>query len=114
MPLSMTFPLTASLLLFAGLADCQALTRFTQESYDCTMTAAPLGRIVFTKMSKGAAGVIEGASPDKITITAISDTQIDGEWGGELVQIQRESGRVRFTRDAIVSSYACKAARFRM
>jgi len=114
MPLSTTFPLTATLLLFAGLSDCQALNRFTQESYDCTMTAAPLSRIVFTKTSQGAVGVIEGASPDKITITAISDTQIDGDWGGEPVQIQRESGRVLFTSNAIVSSYACKAAQFRM
>jgi hypothetical protein len=114
MPLTTTFPLTATLLLVAGLSDCQALNRFTQESYDCTMTAAPLGRIVFTKMSKGAVGVIEGASPDKITVTAVSDTQIDGDWGGEPVQIQRKSGQVLFTRNAIVSSYACKAAKFRM
>lgn len=114
MPLTTSFPLTATLLLFAGLTDCQALNRFTQESYDCTGTAAPLGRIVFTKTSQGAVGVIEGASPDKITITAITDTQIDADWGGEPVQIQRESGRVLFTRNAIVSSYACKAAQFRM
>jgi hypothetical protein len=114
MPLATPFTLTATLLLFAGLTDCQALNRFTQESYDCAETAAPVSRIVFTKTSKGAVGVIEGASPDKITITAISDTQIDADWGGEPVQIQRESGRVLFTRNAIISSYACKAAQFRM
>jgi len=114
MPLSTTFPLTATFLLVAGLSDCQALNRFTQESYDCTMTTAPISRIIFTKMSKGPVGVIEGGSPNKITITATSDTQIDGDWGGELVQIQRESGRVLLTRNAIVSSYACNAAKFRM
>ena len=114
MSLTASFPLITALLLFAGLSDCQALNRFTQESYDCTMSDAPVSRIVFNKLSKGSVGVIEGATPDKITISAISDTYIDGEWGGDPVQIQRQIVRVMFTRNAVVSSYTCKAATFRM
>lgn len=114
MPLPASFQLTASLLLFAGLSDCQALNRFTQESYDCSMSGAPVSRIVFNRLSEDAVGVIEGATPDRITIIAISDSWIDGDWGGEPIQINRQNGRVLFTRNAIVSSYTCQAARFRM
>jgi hypothetical protein len=104
----------AALLVTASLGDCAFLTRFEQESYDCSRSQAPFTRLVFNKTTKGAHGIVEGGSQSRATITEATEAQLLAQWGDDSLSINRESGVVTVTQANIVRSYPCKKASFKM
>lgn len=104
----MTFALSSSL------RDCASLTRFNQESYDCSAINAPVTRIVFRDTDVGKQGAVEGGTPTEVTITSSDDNRITATWGDGMVSIDRQTGAVTTTLNRNVKTYACKKATFRM
>lgn len=105
---------TVALLVTASLKDCALLTRFQQESYDCSTTQAPFTKLVFNRMSGGEPAKVEGAAQSRATITEVTDTRIDAAWGNDSLSINRTSGAVTVTLGNVVRSYACTKAQFKM
>jgi hypothetical protein len=114
MPLRTSLYLLAILLALAVLFVFQFPSRFTQENYNCAATNAPFNRIVFSEVSEGEAGLVEGANPDTVIITSATDMRIDTDWGRSRVQLERKTGQVIVTHNRVVSSYACTQAEFQM
>lgn len=104
----------ATLVLIGNLRDCASMTRFNQESYDCSAVSAPFERIVFSDTDVGKQGIVEGGTPTKITITVSDENQITATWGDDLVRINRQTGAITTTISSSVKTYACKQATFRM
>lgn len=103
-----------ALVLSGSLRDCASMTRFNQESYDCSAVNAPFDRIVFSKTDVGKQGTVEGGTPAKVTITASDNNRITATWGEGMVSINRKTGAVTTTLSNNVKTYACKQATFRM
>jgi hypothetical protein len=103
-----------ALLFTASLKDCAFLTRFQQESYDCSRTQAPFTKLVFNRMSRGESAKVEGAAQSSATITEVTDTRIDAVWGNDSLSVNRTSGAVTVTVGNVVRSYACTKAQFKM
>jgi len=118
MPSYASLPLVLALVLalatLSCLTECQFLKRFSQESYDCSTVSAPFSRVVFSDVSAGAMGVIEGNAINGVTITSVSDKYIDADWGTGRIQLWRDTGRVVTTKNNIVRTYNCKSAKFQM
>lgn len=102
------------LALSSGLRDCASMTRFNQESYDCSAVGAPFNRVAFSDTDVGKQGAVEGGTPTKITITTSDANRITATWGDDLVSINRETGAVTTTISRTIKTYACKKATFRM
>lgn len=106
--------LITALVLTGSLRDCASMTRFNQESYDCSAVSAPFKRIVFSDTDVGKQGTVEGGTPTKVTITASDDNRITATWGDGMVRINRQTGTITTTLSSNVKTYACKQATFRM
>ncbi|WP_292287482.1 hypothetical protein [Marivita sp.] len=106
--------LITALVLTGSLRDCASMTRFNQESYDCSAVSAPFSRIDFSDTDVGKQGTVEGGTPAKVTIATSDDNQITATWGDGTVRINRQTGAVTTTLRNNVKTYACKQANFRM
>lgn len=106
--------LITALVLTGSLRDCASMTRFNQESYDCSAVIAPFKRIVFSDTDVGKQGSVEGGTPTKVTITASDDARITATWGDGMVSINRQTGAITTTISSNVKTYACNQATFRM
>ncbi|KGK79704.1 hypothetical protein PM03_09480 [Thalassobacter stenotrophicus] len=104
----------ASVLLAGSLRDCASLTRFEQESYDCSATQAPFNKLTFQDIAIGEGGVIDGAEPTRATISQYGGDRLIVEWGRDRLVINRKTGGVTVTRNGVLRSYACKRAQFQM
>jgi hypothetical protein len=109
-----SLPLFLALATLSSLTECKFLRRFSQESYDCSTVSAPFSRVVFSDVSEGTTGVVEGSTIGEVTITSASDTYIDADWGTGRIQLWRDTGRVVITNNGIVRTYNCKHAKFQM
>ena len=114
MPLYASLPLVLTLTTLSSLTECQFLSRFSQESYDCSTVSAPFSRVVFSDVSEGATGIVEGGTIGEVTITYASDTYINADWGTGRLQLWRVTGRVVTTNNRIIKTYSCKHAKFKM
>ena len=112
--LSLVLAFVLALAAVSSLTECQFLRRFSQESYDCSTVSAPFSRVVFSDVSEGANGVVEGSTIGEVTIISASDTYINADWGTGRIQLWRDTGRVVTTRNNIVRTYNCKNAKFQM
>jgi hypothetical protein len=112
--LSLVLAFVLALAALSSLTECQFLRRFSQESYDCSTVSAPFSRVVFSDVSAGTTGVVEGSTISGVTITSVSDKYIDADWGTGRIQFWRDTGRVVTTRNNIVRTYNCKNAKFQM
>jgi hypothetical protein len=118
MPSYASLPIVLTLVLalatLSSLTECQFLSRFSQESYDCSTVSAPFNRVVFSDVFEGATGVVEGNTIGEVTIISASDTYINADWGKGRIQLWRDTGRVVTTNNRIVRTYNCKHAKFKM
>ena len=114
MPLYASLPLVLALTTLSNLTECQFLSRFSQESYDCSTVSAPFSRVVFSDVSEGATGIVDGGTIGELTITYASDTHINADWGTGRIQLWRDTGRVVTTKNRIIKTYNCKHAKFKM
>jgi hypothetical protein len=103
-----------ALVLSGSLRDCASMTRFKQESYDCSAIDAPFNRIVFSETDVGKQGSVEGGTAAMITITTSDANRITATWGSGMISINRQTGAVTTTLRRNVRTYACKKATFRM
>jgi|SaaInl85LU_5_DNA_1037374.scaffolds.fasta_scaffold47221_2 hypothetical protein len=101
-------------LLAGSLRDCANLTRFEQESYDCSVTQAPFNKLTFQDIAIGESGIIDGAEPSRATISQYKEDRLIVDWGRDRLAINRKTGSVTVTRNGILRSYACKRAQFQM
>ncbi len=102
-------------LLTAGtLRDCASLTRYQNETYECSGVHAPFERVTFEKLSIGQQGKIIGAEPTKSKITFISDDVLIADWGRTQLSIKRETGAIMTIQNGILRKHSCKVMKFRM
>ena len=104
----------ASVLLVGPLRDCASLTRFEQESYDCSATQAPFNKLTFQDIAIGEGGVVDGADPAGATISQYAGDRLIVDWGRDRLVINRKTGGVMVTRNGVLRSYACKRPQFQM
>ena len=104
----------ASVILAGSLRDCASLTRFEQESYDCSASQAPFDKVTFQDIAVGESGAVDGAEPTRATISQYGGDRLVVEWGRDKLVINRKTGRVMVTRNGVLRSYACKRAQFQM
>jgi len=100
--------------LVGPLRDCASLTRFEQESYDCSATQAPFNKLTFQDIAIGEGGVVDGADPAGATISQYAGDRLIVDWGRDRLVINRKTGGVMVTRNGVLRSYACKRAQFQM
>lgn len=104
----------AVVFLGGSLRDCAHLTRFEQESYDCSATQAPFEKLTFQRIDIGETGSIAGAEPASALITDFSEDRLVAEWGRDRLTLSRKSGVVTLTKKGLLRSYACNRAQFQM
>lgn len=108
-------PLVLPLLLVAlSLKDCSLLTRFSEESFDCTGTAAPFSRIVLSDPRAGDIARVEGGDLAPLTVRSVDPGRITLAAPGVDVILRRETGAVSVLLGERFVTYACKRAAFRM
>lgn len=97
-----------------SLKDCSLLTRFSEESFDCTGTDAPFSRIVLSDPRAGDVARVEGGDLGPLTVLSVEPGRVALAAPGVDVILRRESGAVSVLLDERFVTYACKHAAFRM